>query len=103
MSIKEQCIKAGIKECTYYYRREKGMSHEEALSVPIQTKHQKKNIPCKEVSEKQSNEPGAIFALFKSETGHIKAIYNGEITKTQLLEVATHLRNEALKIMNLIK
>lgn len=101
MNIKEECLKAGISVAAYYFRRKKGLSHDDALKVPA--RKMKGAIPPPTHTAGQENKsrgetPEAVFALFEK-NGKLMGIYNGAITNEELLRVATHLTSEALNIL----
>ena len=96
MTIKDDCIAAGISEATYYARKAKGLSHEEALQQGVRRARKSEAVAPQQ--QKNDETPDALFGLFEKD-GKLIGIYNTEINKETLLRIATHLTNEALNLL----
>lgn len=115
MTIEEDCHAAGVSLSTYYFRKKRGLSHEEALA-PIKRKKEHSSNPTTLIGQANSKEKHVeieksdtfddqevIFGLFKSKiSGEIKAIYNGEIDRESLLNLLCYLTKECAEITKLI-
>lgn len=110
MTIKEECEAAGINPATYYYRRGKGISKEEALntSVGIREKTEKAEFTIggrtfTVIAEKAANDmPPVIMAVFKKD-GEFIAKYDGCENENDVLKLISFLNNQSGKLIEGIR
>lgn len=99
MTIKEECEAAGINPATYYYRRGKGMSKEEALGITAVPKSADITV----IAEKAANDmPPVIMAVFKKD-GEFIAKYDGCENENDVLKLISFLNNQSGKLIEGIR
>lgn len=114
MTIKEECEAAGINPATYYYRRGKGMSKEEALGITAVPKSADSDKTEKAeftiggrtftvIAEKAANDmPPVIMAVFKKD-GEFIAKYDGCENENDVLKLISFLNNQSGKLIEGIR